>query len=141
MAPKSERFEMRLDEDTLARVDKWRSEQGDVPSRAEAMRRLLELGLTRGAADAVKFSDGEKLLFMMMRDLYRHFKVASPEVDVEFISDVIVGGHYWAPRWEMQGLYHDHEDNIADVRLVVDVLGMWTFIESGYAKLTKKEKD
>jgi uncharacterized protein len=105
------------------------------------MRRLVERGLTKTATESVKFSDGEKLLAMMLRDIYKHLKLVRGEIDPEFISEVIFGGHYWAPRWEMQGLFHDHEDNPQDVSFVVDVLDMWDFIESGYAKLSKKDKD
>lgn len=141
MAPKSERFEMRMDEDVLARVDKWRGQRDDVPSRAEAMRRLVELGLSKTSSDAVKFSDGEKLLALMMRDIYKHLNLVGGEIDPEFISEVICGGHFWAPRWEMQGLFHDHEDDPRDVRFVVNVLDMWSFVESAYAKLSKKDKD
>ncbi len=140
MTPKSERFEMRLDEDIIARVDKWRAKQDDVPSRAEAMRRLVELGLMRSVNDTVRFSDGEKLLAIMMRDLYKHLKLKG-EIDPDFVGEVIWGGHYWAPRWEMQGLFHDHEDDPRDVRFVVDVLDMWTFLERAYAKLSKKDKE
>ena len=57
------------------------------------------------------------------------------------MAEVIYGGHYWAPKWTMPGLYHDHEDSESDVRFVVNVLDMWSFVEAGYAKLTKKEKD
>lgn len=140
MAIKTERFEMRLDEDILARVDRWRADRTDVPSRAEAMRRLIELGLSGSSADTVQFSDGEKLLVMMIRDLYRHLKLQQGEIDPDLIADVIWGGHYWAPRWEMPGLYHNHEDRITDVNFVVDVLDMWRFIEDGYTKLTKSDK-
>ena len=140
MGPMSERFEMRVDEEIIAKVDKWRAGQGDVPSRAEAMRRLVELGLARETGDAVRFSDGEKLLAIMMRDLYRHLKVKG-EIDPDFVGDVIWGGHYWAPKWEMSGLFHDHEDDPRDVRFVADVLDMWRFIELAYGKLSKKDKD
>lgn len=140
MAPKSERFEMRLDEEVLDRVDKWRAAQGDLPTRAEAMRRLVELGLERSSRQTVQFSDGEKLLAVMLRDIYKHLKV-SGETDPDFIAEVIYGGHYWAPKWEMAGLFHDHEDDPRDLRLVVDVLDMWSFLEEGYEKLSKKEKE
>lgn len=140
MAAKSERFEMRLDEDILARVDKWRGNQDDVPSRAEAMRRLVELGLMRASGDAVRFSDGEKLLAIMLRDILKHLKI-SGEIDVDFVADVIYGGHYWAPMREMQGLFHSHEDDPRAVRFVVDVLEMWDFVESGYESLPKKDKE
>jgi uncharacterized protein YfbU (UPF0304 family) len=141
MAPKNERFEMRVDEDILIRVDKWRSEQGDVPSRAEAMRRLVELGLGVESAGAVRFSDGEKLIMFMLRDIYKHLKPARAEIDPDFVANVIDGGHYWAPKWVMPGVFHDHEDDPRAVKLVVDVLDMWSFLESGHAKLSKADKE
>ncbi len=140
MGPMSERFEMRVEEDILRRVDKWREKQSDVPSRAEAMRRLVEIGLARSGSEAVSFSDGEKLLAIMMRDVYRHFKIEG-EVDADFISEVIYGGHYWAAKSKMGGLFTDYEDDTRDVHFVYDVLDMWRFIEYGYKKLSKKDKD
>jgi uncharacterized protein YfbU (UPF0304 family) len=141
MVPKNERFEMRLDEGILLRVDSWRAEQPDIPSRAEAMRRLVELGLGRTRADAVRFSDGEKLLLMMLGDLYKHLKVGKGEIDADFVAQVIFGGHYWAPKWDMVGLFHDHEDDPHDVHFVVQVLVMWEFVERGYERLSKKQRD
>jgi hypothetical protein len=37
---------MRASPEFLKAVDKWRAKQEDRPSRAEAIRRLVELGLT-----------------------------------------------------------------------------------------------
>lgn len=141
MVLKTERFEMRLDEEIISRVDKWRSEQPDIPSRAEAMRRLVETGLAERRGDAVRFSDGEKLLLLMMRDLFSHLKVNKAESDVDFISKVIFGGHYWAPRWRLSGVFHGHEDNPAHLQLVLDVLDMWDCIERGYERLSKKDRE
>lgn len=42
---KTERFELRLTSDLLARVDEWRRNQPDLPTRSEAFRRLVEAGL------------------------------------------------------------------------------------------------
>ena len=130
---------MRLDEEILERVDAWRETEKDAPSRAEAMRRLIERGLEGHNAQTVTFTDGEKLLAMMMRDLYKHLKVQG-EIDADFISAAIVGGHYWAPRWDMQGTFHDYADDPRDVRFVVNVLDMWTFMEVAYEKLSAKDK-
>ena len=142
MVPKTERFEMRLDEDILTRVDNWRASQEGLPSRSEAMRRLVEFGLTHSiGSKKVNFSDGEKMLMMMIRDLYKHLDIKDGEIDPDFVGEVISGGHTWAPKWELQGLYHDHEDNPKDVSLVIDILDMWSFIESGYSKLSKSEKE
>lgn len=41
----------------------------------------------------------------------------------------------------MPGLFHEHEDDARDVRFVVNVLDMWSFLEAGYGKLTKKDRD
>ena len=38
-------FQMRVSEDFLKAIDKWRAKQDDLPSRAEAIRRLVDLGL------------------------------------------------------------------------------------------------
>jgi hypothetical protein len=136
----TERFEMRLDEEMLAQVDQWRAKRGDVPSRSEAMRRLVEIGLASEVPSrSVKFSDGEKLILLMLRDFYKHLKVDG-EIDPDFIAEVIFGGHFWAPKWELDGVFHDYEDSPEAVREVVDVLDMWMLIERGYEKLSKQEK-
>jgi hypothetical protein len=42
MPPKAERFEIRMDPELVERIDRWRSRQPGVPTRAEAIRRLVE---------------------------------------------------------------------------------------------------
>jgi uncharacterized protein len=44
--PKKEaRLEMRVDESWLKRIDDWRRKQDEIPSRAEALRRLTDYAL------------------------------------------------------------------------------------------------
>jgi hypothetical protein len=38
-------FQMRASKEFLEKLDNWRRAQPDLPSRAEAIRRLVELGL------------------------------------------------------------------------------------------------
>ena len=38
-------FQMRTTEEFLERVDDWRRLEKDIPSRAEAIRRLVEIGM------------------------------------------------------------------------------------------------
>jgi uncharacterized protein len=45
MEEKTERFEMRVPASFLKMVDDWRRKQPELPSRAEAIRRLVEIGL------------------------------------------------------------------------------------------------
>ena len=44
---KTERFEMRVPESFLKAVDEWRRKHPDLPSRSEAIRRLVEIGLKK----------------------------------------------------------------------------------------------
>ena len=40
-----QRFEMRVSEEFFRKLDDWRRKQPDLPGRAEAIRRLVELAL------------------------------------------------------------------------------------------------
>jgi metal-responsive CopG/Arc/MetJ family transcriptional regulator len=48
MEEKTERFEMRVPASFLKAIDDWRRKKQDLPSRAAAIRRLVELGLKKG---------------------------------------------------------------------------------------------
>jgi uncharacterized protein YfbU (UPF0304 family) len=139
MEPKSERFEMRLDPTTIERIDQWRSEQDDLPSRAEAVRRLVAIGVTSDAKPRTTFSDGERLLTLMLCDIYKRLEVES-EIKPDFIAEALYGGHHWALRWEYPGIFHERQDSDDILSEVVNILDMWSFIEGGYTKLSKADK-
>jgi hypothetical protein len=50
----STRFEMRVPKAWLSQVDEWRRLQADLPSRAEAIRRLVELGLANAERETAR---------------------------------------------------------------------------------------
>lgn len=131
---RTERMELRLDDELLQRIDDWMEETGRASSRSDALRQLVDIGLSTVTGKAVHLSAGDKLNFMLLRDLVKHLKIPT-ETDVDLMAEVIYGGHYWAPAWEMQGLFHNHADRPADVSLVVNVLDMWSFIEERIDKL------
>ena len=144
MSPsKTERFEMRLDEDTLSRIDKWRSQQDDLPTRSEAMRQLVEAGLERSSHTAITFRPGERVIITMLADLYKHLGVDG-EVNAELLMKVLLDGHLWALNWQAtelpSALFHGHEDTKEDVAFVVDVLDMWDFIETAHRDLSDSDK-
>ncbi len=136
---KSERFEMRLGQSTLDRIDGWRSEQADLPSRAEAIRRLVEDSLSGNKNGDLQISDGERLIMLMLCELYQALKIKG-EIEPEFIQEVIYGGHFWALEWKYTGIFHNHKDSRKTLSEVVDILDMWSFIEGAYKKLPAKEK-
>lgn len=47
--PKTFRMELRLSPDMVERLDEWRRHQPDIPTRSEAVRRLVERGFAQGA--------------------------------------------------------------------------------------------
>lgn len=139
MQAKSERFEMRLDQGVLDKVDAWRGRQSDLPSRAEAMRRLMEGALASDDPRKVRFSDGEKLILWMLCDLKKSLKVKG-EIDPDFIIEVLSSGHYWGLKWKYSGIFHNTEDNEYVVSEVVDILDMWSFLQTGFDALPSSDK-
>jgi uncharacterized protein len=136
----SERFEMRVDSDLLERLDAWRQSEDDRPSRAEAIRRLIEAGLAHdNKGRAPHLTDGEKLIAIMMAELIKKLDV-DVETNVDLVQKVILGGHYWALGWEMPGIFHGHSDKQSRVRFVVDVLDMWSFMEEAFEAMKKDER-
>lgn len=131
----TERFEMRIETELLERLDNWREGEEDKPSRAEAVRRLMEAGLahdTRGRQPHL--SDGEKLITLMLTDVIEKLGIQS-DTNIDLVRNVIYGGHYWALGWEMPGIFHGHIDKRSRVSFVVDVLDMWDFLEEAFEKL------
>jgi hypothetical protein len=51
---KPSRFELRLPPELSDEIDRWRRDQPDLPPRAEAARRLIELGLEAARAEQRK---------------------------------------------------------------------------------------
>ncbi|MFZ2029465.1 MAG: YfbU family protein [Vitreimonas sp.] len=138
MPPKSERFEMRLDPVLLDRLDQWAEENGGI-TRTEAVRDLILLGLDRSSPrHGVHITDGEKLIVAMIADLLKD--KSKREMDPNEIMDAIYGGHLWALKWEMDGLFHDHVDAPGAVSLVVDTLDMWSFIEEAVEAFSATER-
>ena len=135
-----ERFEMRIDSELLERLDNWRSGEDDSPSRAEAVRRLLEAGLAHdNRGRPPHFSDGEKLIAMMLAELIEKTGI---EIDTNshLVQKAILGGHYWALGWEMPHVFHGHADKQSRVGFVVDVLDMWSILEEEFEKLSDDDK-
>lgn len=134
----TERFEMRIESDLLERLDSWRTSEEDTPSRAEAVRRLVEAGLAHdNKGKAPHLTDGEKLIAVMVAEMIEKLNLKT-DTDTALVQKAIYGGHFWALGWEMSGLFHGHADKQSKVRFVVDVLDMWSFIEEAYRAIDEK---
>ena len=136
MTENTERFEIRLSQKMLERIDEWGDKQGDRPSRSEAARRLIENSLSKSPF----IDDGQKLIIAMLSDLLKSSNMTT-EFEPDFIMKAICGGHYWALKDQHAGIYHGHADTDKDVSEVTNILHMWWVIESQYAKLSKADKN
>jgi uncharacterized protein len=47
-------IQLRVSVDILRKIDQWRKKQPDIISRSEAIRRLIDLGLTAGQSKGAK---------------------------------------------------------------------------------------
>ncbi len=140
MSLKTERFELRLEQKMLDQIDTWRSNHAGGASRAEAARRLMEVGLQQFGLNGIQISDGEKIIMAMLRDLYHGSDVKNREMDPDFILSALDGGHHWALAWKYHGMFNRYQNRNQDVEDVVKILNMWNFLESGYDQLSDEEK-
>jgi len=74
----------------------------------------------------------------MIADLGKPEK--SREINTKDITEAIYGGHYWALKWELSALFHDHIDSPGAVSLVVDTLDAWSFIEEAVEGFTPAQR-
>jgi uncharacterized protein YfbU (UPF0304 family) len=87
----------------------------------------------------VSFTDGEKLILLMLCDLHDHLKITS-DTNPEFVREAIFSGNLWGLDWGMLGVFHGHETPRSTVNEVVDVLSMWERLEESYEALPNEEK-
>lgn len=87
----------------------------------------------------MKLSDGEKLIILLLSELYEKLDVKG-EMDAGFIKSAIAGDQTWGIRWKYPGIPFDEATDPTVVREVVDILDMWSFIEHSYGRLTDEQK-
>lgn len=138
---KTERLDLSLDHETLERIDLWRSRQPDDPSRAEAIQRLVDIGLAEPRREGARISNGEKLILRLLRDLWRYQRVEVQEgIDLEFVCEAMSRGHEWALEWKYPDVFEISTISQQTVSEVCAVLQMWSLIEQAYVRLSEDEK-
>jgi uncharacterized protein YfbU (UPF0304 family) len=85
-------------------------------------------------------SDGEKLILVMLSDLYKHLEVKG-EIDPELVQASIFNDKLWGLKWEYGSLFNAPQDNPPDVQETADILDMYRWITPAYEKLSQEEKD
>lgn len=87
----------------------------------------------------MNFSDGEKLIILMLSELYEKLGVEG-EVEPDFIKSAIFSDQLWGLKWKYSGIPFGESDDPEIVKEVVNILDMWSFIEHAYSQLTDEQK-
>jgi uncharacterized protein len=90
-------------------------------------------------SDSMQLSDGEKLIILMLADMYKSLKIKG-DFDPKFISSTIHNDQLWGFNWQYTGIPFEPYETPHAVKQVADVLDMWFLIEEGYKKLSPTGK-
>ena len=87
----------------------------------------------------MKITDGEKLILLMLCELFDHLRIEG-EMDPEFLRSAIFSDNLWSIPWKYIGIPFEEQETPAIVNEVLDILDMWSLIESRYERLSAGEK-
>ncbi|WP_122454769.1 YfbU family protein [Pseudomonas viridiflava] len=87
----------------------------------------------------MKLTNGERLITLMLCELYDKLDVVG-EVDPDFLRTAIYTENEWSLAWKYPGIPFESGEEPRELREVLDILEMWSFIEASYADLSETEK-
>ena len=87
----------------------------------------------------MKISDGEKLILLMLSELYDKLGVDG-EIEPDFIRSAIFTDNMWSIPWKYSGIPFEPQESPKIVKEVLDILDMWSVIERSYANLSEVDK-
>lgn len=87
----------------------------------------------------MKITDGEKLILLMLSELYDKLEVDG-EVEPDFIRSAIFSENTWGIPWKYPGIPFEKQETPEIVKEVLDILDMWSMIERSYDNLSDNEK-
>ena len=87
----------------------------------------------------MKITDGEKLILLMLSEIYEKMGIDG-EIEPEFIKSAVFSDNLWSVPWKYSGIPFEDQETPEIVKKVVNILDMWSFIESSYISLSEAEK-
>jgi uncharacterized protein len=88
----------------------------------------------------MKLSDGEKLIFLMLADIYKNLKIKNGEFDPNFVSNTIFHDHLRGFNWRYHSIPFEDSEQPPEVSETADILDMWWLVERAYEKLSPAGK-
>ncbi|HXS95954.1 MAG TPA: YfbU family protein [Candidatus Limnocylindrales bacterium] len=87
----------------------------------------------------MELSKAEKLILAMLCDIHEHLKVQS-DIDSKLVKSALWGDKTWGLTWEYSMLFGGSIEKPEGVSEVVDILDMWSAIESYYGRLSPEDQ-
>ena len=87
----------------------------------------------------MNITDGEKLILLMLSELYEQFDIEG-EINPEFIKSAIFSQNLWGIPWKYSGIPFESQETPPVVKEVLDILDMWSFIEYAYKELSEEDR-
>ena len=85
----------------------------------------------------MELSGAEKLILIMLCEIYEKLEIKA-EIDPKFVKQAIFANQTWGLGWKYSVVQESADPPI--VGTVVDILDMWSMIESAYGKLSDGDK-
>jgi len=89
----------------------------------------------------VNLTNPEKLILTMLAEIHEALSIENG-IDHKLLKEAIYSDNTWALTWEMPGIIGggQKEQNPPEVDEVVEILGMWRFLEDSYDMLGPEDK-
>jgi uncharacterized protein YfbU (UPF0304 family) len=88
----------------------------------------------------MNLSNGEKLILIMLTEVYKKLEIKG-DVDPDFVQEAIFSGNTWGLKSKHSGIFVTDEDNPEVRKEVIDILAMWSILESSYERLSPEDKE
>ena len=88
----------------------------------------------------MKLSDGEKLILVMLCELYEQLRIKG-DIDANFVKSAINSGNLWGLKSRYHGVFDMAEPDPKTVSEVGNILEMWWFMELAYKRLSEADKE
>ena len=89
---------------------------------------------------ALKLSDGEKLILVMLAEVHKELKIRD-NIDPDLVLSAIFNKSTFGLEWTYSSLFGAEGETPPEVVTeVVDILDMWSFLESGYRELSDEDR-
>jgi len=87
----------------------------------------------------MNLSNGEKLIILMLSELYDALEIDG-EIEPDFLRSAIFGNQLWGISWKYSGIPFDGIETPREVREVVNILDMWSFIEESIERCDEESR-